>query len=91
MAANEILRLLKKGGITYHTTLFSWRYHAVPEDYWRYTTAGLDQLFSKFNKICSEFDAEERRRNIIGKTNRMQPDQMGGWRENWRVHGIYKK
>jgi SAM-dependent methyltransferase len=92
LAGEEIHRILKEGGVTYHTTLFSWRYHKDPEDYWRYSPAALDVIFSKLEKNSSHFDTAERRRSIIGKGhNRITPDIFGGWRENWRVHGIYKK
>lgn len=92
LAGKEIGRILKKGGVTYHTTLFSWRYHKDPEDYWRYSPAALDVIFSGLEKIQSEFDDSERRRNIIGRAStRIRPDEFGGWRENWRVHGIYRK
>jgi len=85
-AASEIVRLLRPGGFTYHSTLFSWRYHPCPVDYWRYTPAALTFLFKDLRVMRSEFDTVERRRNLIGKGfSRVEPDAFGGWRENWRV------
>ena len=85
-AAPEIVRLLRPGGFTYHSTLFSWRYHPCPVDYWRYTPAALSFLFKDLRVMRSEFDTVERRRNLIGKGfSRIEPDAFGGWRENWRV------
>lgn len=85
-AAPEIVRLLRPGGFTYHSTLFSWRYHPCPVDYWRYTPEALRFLFSGLECMAADFDAVERRRNLIGKgKHRIAPDAFGGWRENWRV------
>jgi SAM-dependent methyltransferase len=86
LAAPEIVRLLRPGGFTYHSTLFSWRYHPCPVDYWRYTPAALSFLFKDLDVVGADFDTVERRRNLIGKgKHRMTPDAFGGWRENWRV------
>jgi SAM-dependent methyltransferase len=86
LAAPEIIRLLRPGGFTYHSTLFSWRYHPCPVDYWRYTPDALSFLFKDLRVMRADFDTVERRRNIIGRgKNRVDPDAFGGWRENWRV------
>lgn len=85
-AAAEITRLLRPGGFTYHSTLFSWRYHPCPADYWRYTPDALMFLFRDLELVRCDFDAVERRRNLLGKGRfRLTPDELGGWRENWRV------
>lgn len=92
LAAAEISRLLKPGGITFHSTLFSWRYHPCPVDFWRYSPAGLSSLFPKLEQLLAEFDYTERRRNIKGKGGNLAPmDQLGGWRENVRVHYAGRK
>ena len=86
LAAPEIIRLLRPGGFTYHSTLFSWRYQPSPVDYWRFTPDALMFLFKDLRVMRSEFDTVERRRNLIGKgRHRIDPDAFGGWRENWRV------
>lgn len=87
LAGSEITRLLRPGGVTVHSTLFSWRYHPCPGDYFRYTPEGLKMLFPDLICLSKDFDYTERRRNIIGMGgNRMTPDKLGGWRENVRVH-----
>ena len=92
LAANEIKRILKPNGITYHTTLFSWRYHPCPIDYWRFTPKALEFIFEGLEHLHASFDYSERRRNILGQNkNRMKPDALGGWRENVRVHYVGKK
>jgi SAM-dependent methyltransferase len=86
LAAPEIIRLLRPGGFTYHSTLFSWRYKPQPVDYWRFTPEALMFLFQDLRVMRSEFDTVERRRNLIGRgRHRIEPDAFGGWRENWRV------
>jgi SAM-dependent methyltransferase len=86
LAAPEIVRLLRPGGFTYHSTLFSWRYHPCPIDFWRYTPDALAFLFRDLDRMDGDFDTVERRRNLIGKgETRIRPDAFGGWRENWRV------
>src|SRR3954451_17106236 len=45
LAAPEIIRLLRPGGFTYHSTVFSWRFAPSPVDYWRYTPDALMSLF----------------------------------------------
>lgn len=87
LAASEIIRILKPGGVTVHSTLFAWRYHPCPIDYWRFTAPGLKSLFDGLDCLYSDFDYTERRRNIIGRNkNKVKLDAFGGWRENVRVH-----
>lgn len=45
--ALEINRLLKNGGITYHSTHNAWPIHDAPWDFYRYTDNGLRSLFSR--------------------------------------------
>ena len=86
LAAQEITRLLRPGGFTYHSTLWSWRYHPCPVDYWRFSPDALRFLFRDLNLVGCDFDTVERRRNLLGTgRHRVEPDAFGGWRENWRV------
>ncbi len=93
-AAEEITRILRPGGLAFHSTIFSWRYHPCPQDFFRYSPDGMKSLFCDLECILAEFDVTERRRNILGKdSNKLKSDAFGGWRENWRVNyaGIKKK
>lgn len=47
VVAMEINKLLEVGGITFHTTHFSWPIHERPWDFWRFSDDGLKVLFSK--------------------------------------------
>lgn len=79
LAAREIQRLLRPGGVTVHSTLFSWRYHPCPIDYWRYSPEGLKSLFDGLECIHADFDYTERRRNMLGQGgNRVEPNALGG-------------
>jgi len=47
MAAN-ITRLLRPGGALYVAVPWVWRYHAYPDDYYRFSFRGIMQLFPDF-------------------------------------------
>ena len=86
-AASEIQRLLKPGGVTVHSTLFSWRYHPCPIDYWRFSAEGLKSLFDELDCVHAALDYTERRRDLRGRHgNKVAADAFGGWRENVRVN-----
>jgi SAM-dependent methyltransferase len=86
-AADEIVRILAPGGLVYTSTLFSWRYHPCPVDFWRYTPDALEFLFDGLDRRDSGFDLTERRRDFRKKSARdpIPLDEFGGWRENVRV------
>jgi SAM-dependent methyltransferase len=87
LAAKEIQRILAPGGVSYTSTLFSWRYHPCPVDFWRFTPDALTFLFNELNVVECNFDVVERRRDMRKKSQRdpMPIDALGGWRENVRV------
>lgn len=93
-AAEECVRLTKKGGLLIHSAPFSWRYHPVPVDCYRYTHDGLEYLFRRTGLIKTVFagydDISNRRGDsrggkLPGKLDVPPIDHMGGWRENWRA------
>jgi hypothetical protein len=45
LAAAEINRALRVGGLTLHVTVQSWPIHEQPNDFWRMSDAGLEILF----------------------------------------------
>ena len=44
-AARNIAALLRPGGVLYCAVPWVWGYHAVPDDYWRFSVAGVKKLF----------------------------------------------
>jgi SAM-dependent methyltransferase len=98
-AASEIVRILKPGGLVFTNTVFSWRYHPCSEDYFRFTHSGLENIFSKHEKLTtllSGYDISGRRVNVLGGkmingTDSVKEDILGGWLENWVVMHVGKK
>jgi SAM-dependent methyltransferase len=95
-AAKESIRITKPGGLIIHRTLFAYRYHPCPEDYWRYTSQGLELLFTDSNEtttVLKGYETRKRRRNHRGSNARSKPpiDWLGGFRENWQVLWIGRK
>jgi hypothetical protein len=87
--AAEISRMLKPGGFTFHTTIFTTRYEPTPEDFFRFTPDGLKQLFPDLECITAEFDATEQPRDTRQRCR--AADIFGGLREGWRVHYCGRK
>lgn len=90
-AADEIVRILRPGGITFHTTVFTTRYQPQPEDFFRFTPDGLKSLFSDLDCVAAEFDATARKRPQRRFERRDPTDIFGGSREGWRVHYCGRK
>ncbi|MGQ9617986.1 MAG: methyltransferase domain-containing protein [Candidatus Aminicenantia bacterium] len=49
--SEEILRVLKKGGIVYAEVPFLQGFHPSPDDFYSFTIHGIEEIFSKFKKI----------------------------------------
>ncbi len=98
-AARECIRICKPGGLLVHRTLFAYRYHPIPIDYWRFTSQGLEYLFTndgRVETVCKGYDLRKRRTNHVGwpmHGNRDVPpiDFWGGFRENWLVLFVGRK
>jgi len=98
-AANECIRILKESGIIIIIAPFACRYHPSPEDLFRYTHRGLEELFEReglVRTILSGYDISGRRDNKIGGKlkdglDATVVDEFGGWRENWQTIYIGKK
>lgn len=98
-AARETGRILKDGGLSVCITLFAWRYHPSPNDYWRFTHSALELLFEKhggLETVASGYDLRARRDNkvggkVAGGLDRAPVDSLGGWRENWIVYHVGRK
>jgi hypothetical protein len=95
LAAQEIARILRPGGIAITWTLFSWRNHPCPIDYWRYSAECLEFLFADLELLEKGYDLSDRRRDQPGfwasGMDSVPVDQFGGWRENWAVYHVGRK
>lgn len=45
LVAAEINRVLRVGGLAFHTVPAAWPVHEMPNDFWRFTNEGLRELF----------------------------------------------
>lgn len=95
LATQEIARILKPGGITVHHTLWSWRNHPCPIDYWRYSPECLEFLFDGLTVLEKGYDLSQRRHDQPGQwrsgNDSVPVDQFGGWREHWSVYIVARK
>ena len=80
-AAEECVRVTKKGGLLIHNTTFSWRHHDPP-DYYRYSHQGLAYLFERTNKV-------ERIISEMGEFKKRK--QREKWDELWKTIYIGRK
>ena len=55
----NLLRVVKPGGYVYLQTVFSYVYHPSPEDYFRFSPAGLRECFRQTQGTICECDWEE--------------------------------
>ena len=95
LAAGEIARILRPGGIAITHTLFSWRNHPCPIDYWRYSAECLEFLFADLTCLEKGYDLSQRRVDQPGfwpsGDDSVPVDQFGGWREHWSVYCVSYK
>lgn len=59
----HLLRVAKPGGYVYVSTIFSWVYHPSPEDYFRFSPAGLEACFAEAAEggvLWSGWESDER-------------------------------
>lgn len=97
IAAQNLLALMKVGGICITIVPFSIRYHEAPGDYYRFTHTGISKLFEfagKIKVIEAGFDIRARRYDWQGlsKSNDNVPvDRYGAWRETWFTVVVLEK
>lgn len=96
-AAENILKILRPGGICITIAPFACRYHAVPGDYFRFTHTGLTSLFEDAGNVrvlTSGYDIKGRRNNWQGggQHDDIVPiDELGAWRETWFAVSVIEK
>ena len=98
-AAEECVRITRRGGLMVHLAPFSWRYHPSPVDFFRYTHAGLAYLFERTGKVetlLAGYDISDRRKDhrggkVEGGLDVPPVDELGGWREHWLTVVVCRK
>lgn len=99
-AGHHLTRMLKPGGICYHSAPFSYFYHGAPADFWRFTPDAMKVIFSELNPLKAEFFGKNRRRDNRGSESNavdrdggpeFAVDAFGGWRENWSTIFVGQK
>jgi SAM-dependent methyltransferase len=95
IAAQNAVRMLKCGGLCATMTHFAWRYHPVPEDYWRFTPPAISFIFEPLETIDAAFVPFGRRAGMTGSypngSDSVPADAYGGWLENWAVYHVGRK
>jgi SAM-dependent methyltransferase len=97
IAAENLLALLKPGGVCITIVPFAQRYHESPGDYIRYTPQGVISLFESAGAVTvleAGFDIKARRYDWqgSGEANDIVPvDRLGAWRETWLTCVILRK
>ena len=98
-AAEECVRIVRKGGLIIHIVPFGARYHPVPIDFYRYSHDGMKYLFERTNEVetlLAAYDISKRRQNKIGgkvkgDLDLCPVDKYGGWIENWKTIYVGRK
>lgn len=94
LAAAEIGRILKPGGICCTITWFSIRYHPVPGDYFRFSHSALELLFERYGGLETVQSGYDLRRRKDGRNDKLPGHadlSPGDWAENWLVFHIGRK
>lgn len=89
-AGKESVRICKPNGLVICYAPFSWRYHPVPIDAFRFSHTGMQILFTQdknVKTIFSGYELTQRRKDMKGfwknGLDKVPVDAMGGFKENW--------
>lgn len=69
--AENITKLLNRNGVLYVSVPFSWKFHAYPSDYWRFTPGGVRILFPK---IVFNFENSNMSTSYVGDIRKIDND-----------------
>jgi 2-polyprenyl-3-methyl-5-hydroxy-6-metoxy-1,4-benzoquinol methylase len=93
--AEHLTALLRPGGLIYMAAPWVWRYHAYPDDYFRYSWRGIETLFDKLSWDHFWFSG-----NVVGEYFPCKPgkDNERSIKQDERkylpyleIHGLGKK
>ena len=97
LAAENLTKMLKPGGLIITIVPFAQRYHEDPQDYFRYTHTGVISLFEEYGTYSvleSGYDIAGRRNNWQGggdHNDTVPIDKFGVWRETWFPVNLMRK
>ena len=97
IAAQNMLAMLRTGGLCITIVPFSQRYHEDPGDHYRYTHTGITKLFEAagpVNVLESGYDIRARRYDWQGSganADLVPRDKYGAWRETWMTVSVLEK
>jgi SAM-dependent methyltransferase len=56
--AENLIRLLRPGGVLYLSVPWVWRYHAYPDDYFRFSPRAVEALFPAFEWAAAAYSTD---------------------------------
>lgn len=75
LLAENLERSLEPGGTLFVTVPFVWRVHGYPSDYWRFTPAGLRQLFRGITWECLRYANSK----LFSEEHGVAGEQVADW------------
>ena len=97
VAARNLFKMCRTGGLIITIVPFSQRFHESPDDYFRYTHRGVERLFQNAGSVLvheSGYDIIGRRNNWQGSglhLDLVPTDRFGAWRETWFTVCVMEK
>ena len=92
LVAAEINRVLRIGGVSYHAAPTAWPEHAMPNDFWRFTSEGLAALFGPHTGFEVLATASSGRATITGEPRwREQNPELATFAASTFSHILVKK
>ena len=96
IAAENMSKLTRDGGIVLNKTVFACYHHNAPQDYFRFTDTAMDYMHTKYGYTTIEcgYDLRYRRQMKLGSPDpACAPpiDWLGGFTEKWFVFYIGRK
>ncbi len=88
---DEIVRVTRAGGLVLLVTVFSFRVHAYPCDYWRFTPHALARLLAPFETVLYGWQGHRKQPRLVfalGQKGRMErpAERAETWRYRSLVH-----
>ena len=90
--ARNLSRLLAPGGYICISAPFAWRIHPYPDDFWRFTPAGIRRLFSEIDfepeRCCAATCRRDEFQPLDGEFGRVRFSFSKHWRRGRRIQAL---